>query len=97
MLLSIEEPFPLLLLYHVLNTIANSIRCRELPLLSDYGILSADGFMSIDRRKLAVIHIMKQELNLSDSEYRGIVPWRGAGMRLIWTISSIRSIINPTL
>jgi hypothetical protein len=33
----------------------------------------------MDRRKLAVIHIVKKELNLSDTEYRNIL-WKAAGV-----------------
>lgn len=34
----------------------------------------------IDRKKLALIYIIKKELNLSDSEYRNIL-WEAAGTR----------------
>jgi len=36
--------------------------------------------MGLDRKKLAVIHIVKRELGLSDEEYRGILE-REAGVR----------------
>jgi hypothetical protein len=64
------------------NFMVWSIGQPALPCRHEYphGKIPVEWFMSIDNKKLAVVHILKKELNLSDDEYRDILQ-QAAGVR----------------